>query len=350
MKKVLICIMVIAVMATSLVLFAGCQSGGAAEPEVMTVSDGAGNKMDSGTVYSMPSQLIFSSVNMSAPAMASPGGLTAKASVRLEATVLPETANNKLVDWFVVWENPESAFASGKDVKEYVNVIPDSDGSNLATVEAYQYFAEELINIIVTTREGSFTAICECSFVGNPNSLEIDLSSFETYLIDSFLGNITTYNFTATETYTLPINIVNGFGHVGDSFSDYTVSVSGAGAIVVDEWHYAATGTSWVNEEDQILVNNLAANFVNATIDNGNVVINVLKRIEDYYSSSLPISASAMAYYDKFKDYVVMQQGPAEPYIVVTVTENVSGVSSSILIHIVGNVEGVQMSSTSIVF
>lgn len=116
------------------------------------VTDGEGNEMVSGEVYAMPANMIFS-VTSAEPTNASDG-------IKLNATVYPETADNKAVDWVVAFVNPSSAWASGKNVSDYVKVVPESDGAAVATVECLQAFGER-IKITVTSRANPL-AKAEC--------------------------------------------------------------------------------------------------------------------------------------------------------------------------------------------
>ena len=70
-----------------------------------TVYDGAGKGLESGKVYPLSHNMIFS-----APSNASPSG----DGVTLQATIVPDTAQNKLVDWNLSWVNPSSSWATGK--------------------------------------------------------------------------------------------------------------------------------------------------------------------------------------------------------------------------------------------
>lgn len=116
------------------------------------VTDGEGNEMVSGEVYAMPANMIFSATSAE-PTNASEG-------IKLNATVYPETADNKAVDWEVAFVNPSSAWASGKNVSDYVKVVPESDGAAVATVECLQAFGER-IKITVTSRANPL-AKAEC--------------------------------------------------------------------------------------------------------------------------------------------------------------------------------------------
>ena len=82
----------------------------------------------------------------------------------LTATVTPSHAMNKEVDWSVAFVDPETAWAKGKTVTDYVTVTPESDGALTATVECLQAFAAE-IKVTVTSREDpSITAECVCDY------------------------------------------------------------------------------------------------------------------------------------------------------------------------------------------
>lgn len=84
--------------------------------------------------------------------------------VTLTATVLPETATDKTVDWAVAFVNPSSEWASGKTVTDYVTVTPSSDGSTTATVQCLEDFGEQIV-VTVTSRDNpEATAQCTVDF------------------------------------------------------------------------------------------------------------------------------------------------------------------------------------------
>ena len=80
----------------------------------------------------------------------------AESTQRLTATVTPADAENKQIDWSVAWEDPESSFAKGKDVEDYVTVTPTSDGALTADVKCLQAFGEP---IIVTAAAREITSV-----------------------------------------------------------------------------------------------------------------------------------------------------------------------------------------------
>ena len=86
------------------------------------------------------------------------------APVTLSATVLPETATDKTVDWAVAFVNPSSEWASGKTVTDYVTVTPSSDGAATATVQCLEDFGEQIV-VTVTSRDNpEATAQCTVDF------------------------------------------------------------------------------------------------------------------------------------------------------------------------------------------
>lgn len=84
----------------------------------------------------------------------------AATGITLTATMVPNTATNKAVDWTVEFVNPSSSWASGKKASDYVSVVPTSDGALTATVSAVSGFGEQ-IKIVVTARSNpEATAYC----------------------------------------------------------------------------------------------------------------------------------------------------------------------------------------------
>lgn len=85
-------------------------------------------------------------------------------TVQLTATLLPETTQDKTVDWTVAFVNPDSAWAKGKNASEYVSVIPTSDGALTANVSALKGFSEQ-VKITVTSRVNeNATAYCVADY------------------------------------------------------------------------------------------------------------------------------------------------------------------------------------------
>ena len=128
--------------------------------EPPAVTDENGNELESGEVHELPKAMTF----RTAMSLAADTGEQSYASVQLHATIKPDEADNKQVDWSVEFNNPTSAWADGKDIDDYMSLTPDSDGSTTATVKCLKDFGEQ-IKITVTSRDNpEATADCIVDF------------------------------------------------------------------------------------------------------------------------------------------------------------------------------------------
>ena len=170
--------------------------------------DGAGNELVSGKVYPLSSNMVFT-----APSAESP---LAEDGVTLQATVKPDTADNKAVDWAVAFVNPTSTWETGKSAADYVSVTPTSDGATTATVACAEAFGEQ-IKITVTSRS-------------NPNAKAECVVDFMKR-IDSVAANIAGTSVAANGWFTAAFDLNSQLGtpyslEFIPHYSDYTVDVT----------------------------------------------------------------------------------------------------------------------------
>ena len=114
-----------------------------------------------------------------APENYAANGVSAQAETAytLTATVLPEKASNKAVDWAVSFVNPSSTWATGKTVTDYVTVTPTADGALTANVECLQAFGEQ-IKVTVTSRSNAdATATCLVDYAERVSGYTLTLSN-----------------------------------------------------------------------------------------------------------------------------------------------------------------------------
>lgn len=119
-----------------------------------SVVDGDGNELADGEVHPMPVRMLF--------AMSS---LAEDTSVTVEATVKPENATNKAVDWSVKWADDGASWASGKTVTDYVTVTPTEDGSTTATVKNIAAFGEQVIITVASRDNPEASATCNVDYL-----------------------------------------------------------------------------------------------------------------------------------------------------------------------------------------
>ena len=97
-------------------------------------------------------------------------------SVTVTATITPSTALNKKVDWSLAWKNPESAWAKGKTVTDYVTITPSSDGSLTATISCIKEFSEQIIVTVVSRANENASATCNVDYVKRIKSTGLSVS------------------------------------------------------------------------------------------------------------------------------------------------------------------------------
>ena len=255
---------------------------------------------------------------------------------KLTATVLPENATNKKVDWSVTWADASNT----SSVSDYITVTPDSDGSTNATVTCKAAFSGNIV-ITATTRQNGYKADCVVSFVGVPANINI-----VTKLTPASDG----YHVAVGSSYTFTTELSNPFGAVGNAYKNLEVSVEGVGQIKVasKEVYVSSGNTKWYDDlAHNVDMNTIADKFVEATMaTDGAITVNIKKSIESYYASLQRIDSGRTQYYtDCFREYVT------NCYFKIVLTEPKSGVSTSFNVVIDPNaVTGVNVSNGEMFF
>lgn len=154
----------------------------------------------------------------------------------LTATLSPDNASDKTVDWRVEWIDPEEGFAKGKTVTDYVTVTPTSDGALTARAECLREFGAKIQIIVQSRVVSSVRAVCtvdyerklnystfnltctenaDCSLSLSENNAGVINWKFLPYIGD---GDTTLYHWgrynneftdTLSETYTINCNVVS---------------------------------------------------------------------------------------------------------------------------------------------
>ncbi len=132
-------------------------------PDVATMD---GTPMVSKTTYKMArSGMVF----------ATPTALseTASEGITLVATVEPSYATKTAVDWIVSFTNPESEWATGKTVTDYITVTPTEDGSLTATLECLQPFGEQITVKVVSRENAEISDTCPLEYMRRVESVSL---------------------------------------------------------------------------------------------------------------------------------------------------------------------------------
>lgn len=100
-------------------------------------------------------------------------------SATIQANIKPDNATNKNVSWSVAFVNPQSAWATGKNVSDYVTVTPQSPGSNIATVECLKPFGEQIKLTVVSESNPEAKAESTVDFAKRILKVPFDISCGE---------------------------------------------------------------------------------------------------------------------------------------------------------------------------
>ena len=236
------------------------------------------------------------------------------ASQTLTATVLPETAKNKLVDWSVSWADSSNT----TPVSNYITVTPSTNGSTTATVTCKAAFTGTIL-VTVTTRESGYKADCRVTFVGLPTDLAINTSTP--------MKDATKYAMGIGGAYTFNVTPTNPFGVVGDNYKDVTMTYGATGSVVLCGYEeYSSGGSVWYDASAKTVgLDSLKDNFISVNYANGVVTVNTIKSIESYYASRKKIDAGrTTSYEDKFKSYA------SDCSFYITLTNEASGTTKTI--------------------
>lgn len=253
----------------------------------------------------------------------------------LTATIYPDTAINKEVDWSISWENET---AQG-NVTEYVNVIPEADGSTTVKVRCYKPFTETIL-ITVTTRENNLQDFCIVTYEGLAS--ELIITGDVEKEADGY------YYFGSGLTYTFNIELNNVFGRVFDKFyDDLNYGTDAVGSIVVADWRRNSDNSrEWVDgTEETIEIASIKDKYISTNIENGILSITASFGIENYYES-IETEDGYKLYTNKFKSFA-----NDDWYFKVIILEPYSGLKQELKIkRSTTAVTNVALNSTTIKF
>lgn len=109
-------------------------------------------------------------------------------TVELNATAYPIGSENGGFVWSAAWANPNSAFASGKDVYNYIELEGDEGGST-CYVSALAPFGEQIVITVSTVYNPNAVASCTVDY----SEKFLDTQYLEVYT-DNFFQNQEVYN------------------------------------------------------------------------------------------------------------------------------------------------------------
>lgn len=296
-----------------------------------------------GKEYAFSRSISFLSSDLGASLLSDEG-----VSVTLTATVLPEDAADKSVDWYVQWA--DDATLKNNPVTDYVTVEPTSDGSTTATVTCRKAFATDSIYIKVVTRDGGFEDRCEVSFVGIPTSMTITTSLPKKTETEGTMP-WEYYEIGSDETVEMTVKLNNAFGYVSDIYYEKLTCTPGGPIIRVADEVYTTDGNGETTCEKQnettISATSIASSVLSVSYADKTLTFTGVKPLENYYERHA-YGARGYTYFKKFQGYT--SAGEFRGIAVQLYIGEGLGLYARVNVKVVTGVSGVTLSSTGLLF
>lgn len=257
----------------------------------------------------------------------------------LTATVLPEDAPNKTVDWSCLWA--DDAPLKNENISNYITVTPTSDGATTATVTCKKSFRGSVAYVKVVTRVGGFFASCRVQYEGIPSSLVLDTGGLSKF--DGVNGFQYQIPLTGAE---IPITLDNVFHDVGENYmNNFTFTLSGVGKITVGNFFNGVLQ----GDLKEITLESIKNEILAVSISNGKLIVSPKKLVEGYFSNVTGNSQGQIVY-NKFDSYVANSAGSPQvvPYFKIVV--NCGNFFKDFLFRVVSSVTSVSLSDNTLTF
>lgn len=239
----------------------------------------------------------------------------------LTAVVLPADAVDKSVDWSIRWVDNDSTTELGP-ISNYLTVVANSDGSNIADVTALQSFRGHEALVVVSTRVGGLSAFVTVTYNGIPSGFNFDHS------LGSRTPNaMSSANYTIQTGVTETINYetINAFDDVSVDYSDFSYEITAVGMATV---RFRESTVENLEDWSGSQIMDCAVTFTDTAI-----TLNFGATLEGFINLNWLMSV------DSFDDC----------YYLLTIKEENSGISESIKLWVETGVESISTSG-SIVF
>ena len=155
-------------------------------PMENTVTDESGNKLNDGTYHALPGDMLFT-----AAAFTTFTETSEPITANVTATITPNNAANKQVEWSLQFVNAETEWSSGKEISDYVTV---EQGETSKTDGVYADLTSEAALNVTYSYEKSevYTVALSDSEISAPTKANVEYSpSLKTALnnVKDNLGN-----------------------------------------------------------------------------------------------------------------------------------------------------------------
>ena len=116
----------------------------------------------------------------------------AESAYTIEATIVPEYMDNFVaLEWTAEFQNPDSEWAIGKSVSDYIKITPTGTLAHQATVECLQAFGEVIVIKAISKDDANIFGACTCNYINRYASINAELDDGTLIMLDQVPG----YNF-----------------------------------------------------------------------------------------------------------------------------------------------------------
>ena len=212
MKQVLVVILLVSLLAGLCVGLSACNENGSTLPETEGENVALENTTSGGDleiIQTMQEGIVL----LSGDTTSSVNGI----SKNLTATVYPEDATNKEVDWFLEWET-----ATDEDISNYLILEVPQDGSRTCTVTCIKSFEGLSAKVTVITRDGGFSASCLVTFAGVPKYMFLQMDGQS----DDYTDYFRVTNGSYSGSYYLKNDLgtsIDGSNAIGSKYGNYEI-------------------------------------------------------------------------------------------------------------------------------
>lgn len=294
------------------------------------VTDGDGNELVSGVVYDLPSSIVFNGVTgkKTSTALYSDDDVSTVADddggILLQAIIKPDYAIDKSVDWSVSWAETSDSdsikWVEGKNVSDYLSIIPNSDGSTIAKLYCTERFGAQAQITVTSRRNPNATRTCKIdmrrSYDGSLRFYDVATKDYDSYNNSPkiYLGDsdpVITLDF--NKLYLLDYNAFKQVGSINPEVLSSTSSVAFLSpthrdyskslrcTIKISDELYNYLTSKFTPVSDRVLDKNLSISYqsgisigangvlkadglmLKSKVDNNSITIDVLNRFQDLF-------------------------------------------------------------------
>ncbi len=269
------------------------------------------------------------------------------ASYFITATVIPENATNKAVDWTL-----EAGEGFVGEVGECLTVTTEQDGALTAEVTCLKAF-EGTATLKVTTRDGGFFATCNITFKGKPQFIKIDTSSLSASETDT-VWEQTIYKINTESEYSLGLSLGNVYNSVDSSITPhFEIELTGIGEFYADHKLYQGrtVKSNYGSKTCSYTTNNISGkNYTGTGGLQRKIVFNPAKTLYsvNLEGAAINIKTNEYAIEDFFESYALSSDALQSekltfsryrfadhiPYLEIKVTETGTGISEVINVRL----------------